>query len=151
VASSDHNLAPGYAPVGEAEDDGLGEPRDGRDEPARSSVSRLTGIATSLLGIHVEIARREAERDQQRLIGGVVALGLGASLLLLSLLVVQVLCVFLLRAAGLTFPGALGVLALSDALFGLVCLIVGRSRLRGPVLPETRAMLRRTFRALLSP
>lgn len=121
------------------------------DPPPRSNGSRLFGVASSLLRIHYEIAEREAQADQKRLVRGAAFLGIAFFLLLLTLLVAQALLVLTLREAGLKLLWALVVTAAADLLLGLSCLLVGRALLKAPVLPQTRALLRRTLSALLSP
>jgi hypothetical protein len=121
------------------------------DRPRRSDGSRLFGVASSLLRVHFEIAEREVQADQKRLTHGVAFLGVAFFLLLLTLLVAQALLVIGLREAGIELLWALAITAGADALLGLVCLLVGRRLLRAPVLPQTRALLRRTLAALLSP
>lgn len=121
------------------------------DPPPRTSSSRLFGVASSLLRIHYEIAEREAQADQKRLVRGVAFFAVAFFLLLLTLLVAQALLVLGLRDAGIKLLWALVITAGADLFLGLICLLVGRSLLKAPVLPQTRALLRRTLSALLSP
>lgn len=116
-----------------------------------SSAGRLFGIARGLLQIHVDIAKREAAADQARLVRGVVFLTLALFLLLLVLLVGQALGAWLLHAAGLSWTWALAGVAGGDLILSLLLFALGRRALRAPVLPETRALLRRTAAALLDP
>src|SRR5438045_1372537 len=98
-------VPPSEAPPGDDDD-------DDRDEPprrGRGSGSRLYSVASSLLRVHYEIAKREATADQQRLLRGAVFFGLAFFLLLLMLLVGQALLVWVLREAGLPVVAALGI------------------------------------------
>ena len=108
-------------------------------------------MASSLLRIHYEIAGREMQADQNRLIRGIVFFGVAFFLLLLTLLVAQALLVIALRELGVPILWALVITAGADALFGLVCLLLGRQAMKAPVMPQTRALLRRTLTALLTP
>lgn len=121
------------------------------DRPRRSNGSRLFSVASSLLRIHYEIAEREAQIDQKRLIRAIVFFGVAFFLLLLTLLVAQALLVIGLREAGIKLLWALVITAGADAFVGLICLLVGRSLMKAPVMPQTRALLRRTLAALLDP
>lgn len=115
------------------------------------SAGRLFGIARGLLQIHVDIAKREAAADQARLARGLVLLTLALFLLLLVLFVGQALGAWLLHAAGLSWTWALAGVAGGDLILSLLLFVLGRRALRAPVLPETRALLRRTAAALLDP
>lgn len=119
------------------------------ERPAASS--RLLGVATSLLRIHFDIAEAEATAEKGRLLRGLVCLLLAGFFLLLGLLFGQALGLFLLRAAGLSWPGAICAAGGADLTIGLVFALAGRRALRSPALPQTRALLRRTLSALLSP
>jgi hypothetical protein len=118
-------------------------------EPAGGDLSRrLMSLLLGLLRVHVEIARREATRDQQRLVRGVVYLVVSGFVGLLSLLLLEglALCGLLMR---LRLPWALAsLLGANLALSGLL-LLLARRAFTPPVLPETRALLRRTLGSLL--
>jgi hypothetical protein len=138
-------------PDADADDDAGQDEYDDAPPRSRSNSSRLFGVAGSLLRIHYEIAEREAQADQKRLVRGVVCFAIAFFLLLLTLLVAQALLVITLRELGVKLLWALVITAGADALFGLSFLLLGRRMLKAPVLPQTRALLRRTLSALLSP
>ncbi len=119
-----------------------------REPVSRDLSQRFMGVLLGLLRIHVEIAQREASRDQQRLLRGVVYLLVAGFVGLLSLLIGEglVLCGLLLR---LRLPWALATLLAGNLFFCAVLLLLSRRSLSGPVLPETRALLRRTLGSLL--
>lgn len=110
---------------------------------------RLFGVLTGLLQIHVEIAQQEARRDQQRLVRAVVCFVIAGFLGLIVLLLLQGLALAGLHRLGLSWTLALAALCGGDLLLSLVLALVGRSALRDPVLPQTRALLRRTLTALM--
>lgn len=122
---------------------------DAEPKPRPRTGRRLLGVAYSLLQIHVEIAQREVERDQQRLARGLLFMALAVFLLFLTLIVAQALGVGLLHAVGLSWTWSLAGVAGADLIFCLLLFWLGRRALRAPVLPETRALLRRTATALL--
>jgi uncharacterized membrane protein YqjE len=125
--------------------------RDDAPRQPRGAGSRLYSVASSLLRVHYEIAEREAAADQQRLLRGAIFFALAFFLLLLMLLVGQALLVWVLRDAGLPTLAALGITAGADAVLGVFFYLLGRSSWKAPVLPQTRALFRRTMTALLSP
>ena len=50
-------------------------------------ASRLSGLLTSVVDLHVRMALQEADKEKRRLITGAVILGAGLSLLLLGVAV----------------------------------------------------------------
>jgi hypothetical protein len=99
--------------------------------------------------MHVEVAAREATRDTKRVAGGLAALFLGALLFALLLVMLQVAAACFLHERW-TRPWtecALEVAALDLAL-GSLLLLAAKSRLSGPLMPETRSMISRTVDAL---
>lgn len=133
---------------------GLGDSFAGFDstdsrEPVSGDLSRrLTSVLFGLLRVHVEIAQREAARDQQRLVSGIVSLIVAGFVGLLSLLLLEglALCGLLLR---LRLPWALASLLGANLLVAGLLLLRARRALASPVMPETRALLRRTLGSLL--
>lgn len=121
------------------------------DFSKKTASSRLADVSYNLLRIHVDMALAEAERDEQRLLRGVLCWLFGVGFMLLMLLTGQAFAIWVLHRLGLSFGSAIGVMAGCDLLFGMLLLRAGRRALRAPVLPQTRALLRRTVSALLSP
>ncbi len=119
--------------------------------PSRSGTSRILRAGYSLVRIHLDIAQNEAARDQQRMLRGLVCLGVAGVFLVLLLISGQALVVALLRDAGVKLSFALLAVVLADVIFGLLLFALGRRALRAPVLPQTRAVIRRTLSALLEP
>ncbi|MFN9629089.1 MAG: phage holin family protein [Cyanobacteriota bacterium] len=112
-------------------------------------ASRLSGLLTSVVDLHVRLAMQEVDKEKQRLITGAVIVGGGLSLLLLALVMSQIALVLWLRQTfHLSWMAVvLGLSAVYLALSG-VFLRVGGSLLNKPLLPETMAGLTRTTRAL---
>lgn len=112
-------------------------------------ASRLSGLLTSVVDLHVRLAMQEVDKEKQRLITGAVIVGGGLSLLLLALVMSQIALVLWLRQTfHLSWMAVvLGLGAVYLALSG-VFLRVGGSLLNKPLLPETMAGLTRTTRAL---
>jgi hypothetical protein len=128
-----------------------GDTEERFEQPLRNGTDRVLRAGYSLLRIHFEIAQHEAARDQQRMLRGMFCLGVAAVFLVLLLFSGQALVVALLRDAGLKLSFALLAVVLVDVIFGLLLFVVGRRALRAPMLPQTRAVLRRTLSALLDP
>lgn len=125
------------------------------DEPRTNGAShigqagRLMNVAGALLNVHLEVAKNEVSEEQARIARG------------LMLVLVSWMCLF---AVILSFQ-AVGILALHE-LFGLRWLYsalitmgadltlwmllrwLGTRQLKAPVLPATRAMVRKTISAL---
>lgn len=123
--------------------------REDRRESVSGEVSRrLISVLLGLLRVHLEIARREATRDQQRLVRGVVYMIVAAFVGLLSLLIVEGLALagLLLR---LRLSWALATLLGANLVLAGLLLLLARRALAAPVMPETRALLRRTMGSLL--
>ena len=99
---------------------------DAEPKPRPRTGRRLLGVAYSLLQIHVEIAQREVERDQQRLARGLLFMALAVFLLFLTLIVAQALGVGLLHAVGLSWTWSLAGVAGADLIFCLLLFWLGR-------------------------
>jgi Putative Actinobacterial Holin-X, holin superfamily III len=131
-----------------------GNGSDRRDDRRRGlplqAASRVTGLVSSVMDLHVRIALQEADREKRRLIGGAVLLAGGLVTLLLALIAAQAaLLLWLhLERGWLWTHAALLLVALNLLLTGLF-LRVGGQMTKGPYLPETMAGLTKTTRALL--
>lgn len=125
--------------------------RDDADDDERSETSsRLVRVLKSLFAVQLEVMRREASADQDRIIRGVVAMALAALFLSTMLVALQVAAVCLLREYGLRLSLAVLAVGGGDFLVGMICLLVGRSALRKQLLPESRALVKRTLAAFFS-
>ncbi len=110
---------------------------------------RLLEAAGMLVSTHAERAQREASDDAKRVLVGAALIGVAAALGLPIVLLVDVaLAVMLVEESGLGLAPALAAVAAMNALLALLALGAGRSRLRAPVLKETRATLKRAARVL---
>lgn len=123
--------------------------REGSEPDSPDLSRRLISVVTGLLRVHVEIAQREAARDQRRIVRGVVYLLVAGFMGLLSLLLLEGLALSGLLALHLRWSWALLTLLGSNLFVVIVLLLSARRALRPPVLPETRALLRRTLGSLL--
>ena len=129
-----------------------GDRRDGsrRGGLPLQAASRVTGLVSSVMDLHVRIALQEADREKRRLIGGAVLLVGGLVTLLLSLIAAE-LALLLWFRLDLSWPWIQASLVLAGVnllLTGLF-LRVGGQMSRGPYLPETMAGLTKTTKALL--
>ena len=124
-------------------DDAVPEP-----PPAPDLTGRLLSVLSGLLRVHIQIAAREAARDQQRLIRGIVFLVLAGFVGLLALLIGEGLALWGLLQIPLRWSWALAALLLGNLLLAGLFALLGRSALAAPVMPETRALFRRTLGSL---
>jgi hypothetical protein len=114
------------------------------------AASRVTGLVSSVMDLHVRIALQEADREKRRLIGGVVLLAGGLITLLLALIAAEVaLLLWLHLERGWVWTHAALLLAGLNLLLTGLFLRVGGRMTRGPYLPETMAGITKTTRALL--
>ena len=114
------------------------------------AASRVTGLVTSVMDLHVRIALKEADREKRRVIAGLVLLGGGLATLLLALVAGElVLVLWLVTARGWTWLQALAGLAAFNLVLTGVMLRIGGQLTKGPYLPETMAGLTKTTRALV--
>jgi uncharacterized membrane protein YqjE len=114
------------------------------------AASRVTGLVTSVMDLHVRIALKEADREKRRLIAGLVLLGGGLATLLLAMVAGElVLVLWLVTARGWTWLQALAGLAVFNLVLTGVMLRIGGQLTKGPYLPETMAGLTKTTRALV--
>ena len=114
------------------------------------AASRVTGLVSSVMDLHVRIALQEADREKRRLIGGAVLLAGGLVTLLLTLIAAEVaLLVWLHLERDWPLTQASLVLAAINLLLTGLFLRVGGQMTKGPYLPETMAGLTKTTRALL--
>lgn len=115
---------------------------DGR--PAEGTLSRAFAAFELLASAHASRAKDEAGRDLSRIGTGAVLLVVGALFLMFTLLLADVLAVVLLvERAKLALTMAVLAVAGVNLALALVCLVIGRARLKKPVLVETRATLKR--------
>jgi len=124
---------------------------DDDDPDPHRPASRIGRVAVSLLQVHAQIARQELARDQGRLLRGVIFVLIGSLLLATVIVLLQVIGVTLLTAAGLSLWAAVLAMAAVDAVLGGLLLLLGARALQRPVMPETRSLLRRTLGALTAP
>ena len=122
--------------------------RDDVDETQKQvdegTLSRAFAAVELLASAHASRAKDEAGRDLSRIGSGAILLVAGALFSMFALLFADVLGVVLLvERAHLALPMAVLAVAGANLALGLVCLLVGRARLKQPVLVETRATLKR--------
>ena len=127
-----------------------GRDQDQGRRPSLQMASRVTGLVTSVMDLHVRIALREADREKRRLIAGLVLLMGGLTTLMLALVAGE-LALLLWCHQSLAWSwihSALALAAFNLVLTGLM-LRIGGLLTKGPYLPETMAGLTKTTRALV--
>jgi uncharacterized membrane protein YqjE len=133
---------------------GAGEDRSSGERRSRGlplqAASRVTGLVTSVMDLHVRIALQEADREKRRLISGAVLLMGGLATLLMALIAAELALVLWLHLGlGWGWIQAVLVLAGLNLLLTGLFLRVGGQMTKGPYLPETMAGLTKTTRALV--
>ena len=114
------------------------------------AASRVTGLVSSVMDLHVRIALQEADREKRRLIGGLLLLAGGLCTLLLALIAAEVaLVVWFHMSLGWTWIEATLVMAGINLRLAGLFLRVGGLMTKGPYLPETMAGISKTTRALV--
>lgn len=126
-----------------------------RAEPAEASqrgpAGRLLHVAGGLLAIHVQVAQTELAEEQSRIARGIVLLALSWMCLFVGVLLVQTIVIISLHdLLRLRWLFAASATALLNLLIWLVLHALGSRQLHAPVLPTTRALLRKTLSALNS-
>jgi uncharacterized membrane protein YqjE len=140
MTTSNGNGAGGDRPNGERRSRGL----------PLQAASRVTGLVTSVMDLHVRIALQEADREKRRLISGAVLLMGGLATLLLALIAAELALVLWLHLGlGWGWIQAVLVLAGLNLLLTGLFLRVGGQMTKGPYLPETMAGITKTTRALV--
>jgi len=140
----------------ESEDVGDFDDFDDADEPddrrrARSGPttgSRMLRLLGSLFAVHAEVAKQELSTDQNRVIKGLVLLTVGLASIAMVVLLLQGVFVWLLVQRGLALGFALLAVAGGDLLVALVTILWARRCFQTPLLPKTRALVRRTIAAV---
>lgn len=118
------------------------------DTDDRGSVSGLVRALGTVLGVHVQYAQREAKNDVGRIFGGVVILAVATLFVLFAVLFGHVaLAYYLAAATKLDMMGAIGVTAAGDLALAVLLLLIARSRLKKPVLQQTRSLVKQTVEA----
>jgi len=122
-------------------------------EPAPSgTLVRVVSAVELLVSAHASRAKDEAARDLGRIAGALLLLGAAALFGALAVGILDVALALFLRARlGWPLPLALGAVAGGNVALALVLAWIARARLALPVLPETRATLRRAAVALRGP
>jgi len=106
-------------------------------------------LVSGLFSVHAEVARQELGREQGRLFAGLLLLFLGLVCLSMLILLLQGFGIWILMQRGLGLGSALLVMSGIDGLIGIVAIQLARRALGKPLLPETRALVRRTISAVL--
>ena len=123
------------------------------DEPseARSDGPLMRGVRAVevLASAHASRAKEEARRDLGRIGVGVALFALAALLAIPAVLFLHVaLVVTLHERSALPWATASAAVAGGDVVLGALAILIGRARLRTPVMVETRATIKRAVAVL---
>ena len=114
------------------------------DKQKPGLAARAAGAAVRFAEGYVEMAQREAKRDLQRVLTGVIMLIVGLVLTVMAGLLAQAFVVALLAELGVKPVWTLGAVLALDLLVALVLFLLARSMLSRPLLPQSRRVLRDT-------
>ncbi|OAB59829.1 hypothetical protein AY600_18570 [Phormidium willei BDU 130791] len=123
--------------------------RDSLRSEVETYVRRSFGLLKILLDLHLDIAQREAAREQRRLLLGMVAASIGIGLLAMGTGLLQAIAVWWVHRLGLTWFVALASVAVADTVLGLLGLLIAVLTLRGGYMSETRRRVASTTATLL--
>lgn len=111
-------------------------------------LGRIVRLFSVLVDLHLEVAAQEASYERQRLLGGVVLLSLGIGLFSMALILLQGVAILGLRRLGWDWLESVAAVAGVNGGLGVLLLILGQARLRGPVMVQTQARLARSVALL---
>jgi len=114
-----------------------------------SHAGRLMGVAGALLNVHLEVARNEVSEEQGRIARGLALMAVSWMFLFAVILAFQAVALVALHdLLGLRWLVAAVITMGADLAMFLLLRALGTRQLKAPVLPATRAMVRRTISAL---
>jgi hypothetical protein len=111
-------------------------------------LQRVLRLGTVLVDMHLDVAVQEANYESRRLISGVVMLAIGVGMLTTVAVLAQVAGIVFAQSLGLSLLQAIGAVAGVNLGLGLIFLVSGRQRLRGPLMTQTQARLSRSMALL---
>jgi len=114
-----------------------------------SSVLKMAKVAGGLIDVHVEIAKREVDRDRKRLTNAAVGILVGTLFLAMTIVLLEGVAVVAVHdRAHLDWALSFLLVAGVNAVVGGLLVYVASRRMKAPVLPETRSLVKKTFAAL---
>lgn len=112
--------------------------------------TRLLRAGETLVRAHADRAKQEASADLSRISSGILMLVLAVVLGVIGLGVLELAALFALRElGGWSWLHAALVVAAANLLIGSTLALVGRARLKRPILAETRKTLHEAIGVLL--
>tara|TARA_Y100001968_G_scaffold315015_1_gene341135 strand:+ start:631 stop:1017 length:387 start_codon:yes stop_codon:yes gene_type:complete len=114
------------------------------------AAARITGLASSVMDLHVRIALQEMDREKRRLISGGIFLATGGVLMLFALLGSELILGFWLRdLLELDNKSTVLILVFINLALAGMSLRIGGYLAKGPYLPETLEGIAKTTKAVL--
>jgi hypothetical protein len=115
----------------------------------RGLVARVLKALAVLFDVHLEIAQREAKSDLSRMITGIVMLVMAGVLFGFAFAMLHLgAVIWVHESRALSWMHSVLAVAGGDAVLALFCYVVGRARMKKPILKETRGLVRKTVSAL---
>ncbi len=114
------------------------------------AASRITALASSIMDLHVRIALKEVNREKRRLISGGIFLAIGGTLMLFTLLALEIICVsWMQRKFNWNIETTLVAIAFINTTLAGISFRLGGYLTKGPYLPETLEGLSKSTKAVL--
>ena len=114
-----------------------------------NTAFRLAKVIGRLFGVHLSAAQQEAGRDLGRIMGALAVLIAGAIFMAMVLLLLNAaFVVALVEQRQLPWSQAILAAAATNAVLGIVTLLLGRHRLKRPLFAQTRGLVKQTVTAL---
>jgi len=115
----------------------------------KSLVARIFKALAVLFDVHLELAQREAKSDLSRMLTGIVLLTMAAVLFVFAVALLHFgAVIWVHQARALPWMHSVLAVAGADGVIALLCFVVGRARMKRPILKETRGLVRKTVSAL---
>lgn len=105
---------------------------------------RALRLGAVMVDLHLNMAQREAQREQQRVASGAIFLGLGSSFLMTFFVLCQGLLILWLYDTGRPWLHYAIALLAGNFVVGCGLALMGVQTLKGPYMVETVAQLSRT-------
>ncbi len=111
-------------------------------------LRRVLRLFSVLVDLHLDVAVQEATYERQRILGGVILLGLGVGLMAMALVLLEGVAILGLHRLGFDWLEAVAAVAAGNGGLGLLLLIGAKFRLSGPIMTQTQARLARSVALL---
>lgn len=117
-------------------------------QAAKQTLGALSRLIKTLVSLHLELARVEAEEEARRLQAALLLMAIAALTFTVAAILLHLGIVVVAHDRGLDWAEAVFVVAGADVLIGAVCLGVAGRRLNKAWMPRTRERVAETVNSL---